>query len=117
MDKTLLLYSCFILFGSFISAVSQVMLKKASQRIYGSRIREYVNPLVIGAYAILFLATFCSIFAYKVVPLSMGPVLEATSYIYVTLFGVLFFQERITVKKAMALVLIICGIVVYAVAG
>ena len=53
------------------------------------------------------------IFAYKVVPLSYGPVLEASSYLYVTFFGVLVFKEKITKKKALALFLILLGIVVY----
>ena len=117
MNNQLLLYSCFILFGTFISAVSQVMLKKAAQKTYPSPIREYLNPTVISAYAIFFLASLCSIYAYKVVPLSMGPILEATSYIYVTFFGVTIFKEKITKRKLIALALIIGGIVVYTVAG
>ena len=47
----------------------------------------------------------------------MGPVLEATSYIYVTFFGVKIFGEKINKKKIMSLVLIIGGIVVYSVCG
>ena len=53
------------------------------------------------------------IFAYRVVPLSFGPVLESTSYLYVTVFGVLFFKERITKKKVVALMLILLGVVIY----
>lgn len=117
MDRQLLIYSGFILFGTFISAVSQVMLKKAAQKTYDSPIKEYLNPLVISAYIIFFAATLCSIYAYKVVPLSMGPVLEATSYIYVTLFGVAIFHEKISKRKLGALVLILSGIVVYSLLG
>lgn len=115
MKNELLLYSCFILFGTFISAVSQVMLKKSALKTYDSKIREYLNPLVIFAYAMFFLATLCTVFAYRVVPLSMGPILEATSYIYVTIFGVTIFKEKLSKRKIIALVLIIAGIVVYTV--
>ena len=52
MNKQILLYSCFVLFGTFISSVSQVILKKASGKKYDSFIKEYLNPLVIIAYAI-----------------------------------------------------------------
>ncbi|MCF0142870.1 MAG: multidrug ABC transporter, partial [Parasporobacterium sp.] len=69
-DKSILLYSGFVFFGTFISAVSQVMLKKAADKEYDSPIKEYLNPLVIGAYTIFVVATFMSILAYKVVPLS-----------------------------------------------
>ena len=56
-----------------------------------------------------------SIVAYKGIPLSMGPILEATSYIYVTFFGVRIFKEKLNEKKILALVLIIIGIVLYAI--
>jgi len=115
VNKQILLYSCFILLGVFISAVSQVMLKKASQKKYDSVIKEYLNPLVVFAYVLFVGTTFLSIYAYKVVPLSMGPILEATSYFYVTFFGVKIFGEKMNKKKWVALFLIVIGIVIYAI--
>lgn len=117
MDKTTIIYSCVLLFGVFISAISQVLLKKAAMKHYDSKVKEYLNPLVIFAYVIFVGTTFLSIIAYKGIPLSMGPVLEATSYIYVTIFGVTIFHEKINHKKLLALVFIILGIVVYSVLG
>ena len=117
MNKTLLLYACIMLFGTFISAISQVILKMAAGKTYENKIREYVNMPVIIAYTIFVGATFLSVISYKVVPLSMGPILEATSYIYITLFGVAIFKERITKRKITALLLIIVGIVVYSMLG
>lgn len=113
MNKTVLLYSLFILFGTFISAISQVMLKKAAMKQYSSKIKEYLNPLVFFAYVIFVIATFCSIFAYRGIPLSLGPVLEATSYIYITIFGVKIFHEKVNKEKVIALLLIISGIIVF----
>lgn len=115
VNKQILLYSCFILLGVFIGAVSQVMLKKASQKKYDSVIKEYLNPLVVFAYVLFVGTTFLSIYAYKVVPLSMGPILEATSYFYVTFFGVKIFGEKMNKKKWIALFLIVIGIVIYAI--
>lgn len=112
--SSLVLYSGILLLGTFISAVSQVILKKAALKTYSSKVREYLNFPVVFAYTLFLLTTFMCIVAYRVVPLSFGPVLESTSYVYVTLFGVLIFKEKITVKKAIALVLICAGIVVYA---
>ncbi|MBQ8317202.1 MAG: multidrug ABC transporter [Lachnospiraceae bacterium] len=115
MNKTTILYSCVLLIGVFISAISQVLLKKASMKEYESRIKEYLNPLVIIAYTMFVGTTFLSIIAYKGIPLSMGPVLEATSYIYVTFFGVKIFHEKLNAKKIFALILIIGGIIVYSI--
>lgn len=117
LDKTILLYSCVLLAGVFISAVSQVMLKKAAQKTYDSWLKEYLNPLVIFAYAMFVITTFLSIVAYKGIPLSMGPILEATSYFYVTFFGVKIFHEKLSRRKVIALILIIGGIIVYSLFG
>ena len=114
MDSKAYFYAGLLLCGVFISAISQVLLKKASQRQYSSLLREYVNPLVIIAYS-MFVGT--SIFAYRGIPLSMGPILEATSYIYVTFFGVTIFKEKMNTKKWIALGLIIVGIVISALRG
>lgn len=112
MNKTVLFYSLFILFGTFISSISQVMLKMAARKTYSTKIQEYMNPLVISAYSIFVLATLCSVIAYKGIPLSLGPVLEATSYIYVTIFGVKIFGENINWLKVLALAMIIAGIII-----
>lgn len=113
MDKNMIPYCIVLMIGVFVSAVSQVMLKKAASREYSSPIKEYLNATVIIAYILFFGTTFLSIIAYKGIPLSMGPVIEATSYIYVTIFGVKIFHERFSRKKCLALILIISGIVIY----
>lgn len=113
MNRTVMLYSLFLLCGVFISAISQVMLKKAALKKYDNVVKEYLNPLVIFAYVLFVGTTFLSILAYRGIPLSMGPILEATSYIYVTIFGVKIFGEKINKQKILALIFIIVGIVIY----
>ena len=111
------MYALLILIGTFIAAISQVMLKIEANKPHDSHLREYLNPLVIIAYVLFVGTTLLSILAYRGIPLSMGPILEATSYIYITLFGVKIFGEKMNKGKAAALVLIICGIVVYSLLG
>ena len=117
MSQTLLLYSGILLVSVFISAVSQVLLKISANRPHESAVKEYANPLVIGAYAIFVISTLLTVYAYKEVPLSLGPVLESTSYLYVTAFGALVFKEKVTPKKLVALALIVAGICVIALLG
>ena len=102
MDREMLPYILVLMTGVFVSAVSQVMLKKAALKTYDSPIKEYLNPMVIVAYMLFFGTTFLSILAYKGIPLSMGPIIEATSYIYVTFFGVKIFHEKMNRKKYLA---------------
>lgn len=110
-------YVCLLLLGTFLASVSQVILKKAAIRTYETKLQEYLNPLVILAYVIFFGTTFISIYAYKGIPLSMGLVLETTSYIYVTIFGVTIFKEKLNKRKILALALIVGGILVYSLLG
>ena len=114
MNTQLLLYASFMLIGTFISSVAQVLLKKEASKPHESVLKEYINFRVIIAYQIFFVATFLSIYAYKVVPLSLGVILEATGYIYVTIIGIIIFKEKIYIMKILALLMIICGIVIYA---
>lgn len=113
MNDTLLIYSAIMLASTFVSAVSQVILKKAAGKTYESRLREYLNFPVIFAYSLFFISTLMTVFAYKVVPMSFGPILESSSYIYVTIFGVVIFKEKLNRRKVLALVLILAGIAVY----
>ena len=117
MGSEVLLYAGINLLGVFVSAISQVLLKKSAMREHESALREYLNPLVVFAYALFVVSTLLSVVAYRGIPLSMGPILEATGYIYVTAFGVLLFHERVDARKLVALGLIVAGIAIYSLAG
>lgn len=113
MDATVMLYAGINLLGVLISSVSQVLLKESAMKSHDSAIREYLNPYVIFAYVLFVGSTLLSVVAYRGIPLSMGPILEATGYLYVTAFGVAIFHEKMSAKKLVALVLIVGGIVIY----
>ena len=109
----LAIYSLIMVFGSLIASISQIMLKKSAQNQYPNKLKEYLNPLVIIAYVLFFGTTFISMYALKVVPLSMGPILEASGYIFVAVFSYIFLKERMTKKQLFGMALIIIGIVFY----
>ncbi len=100
--------------GVFVSSVAQVLLKKEAMKPHATVLREYANPLVVGGYVLMLASTFMLVVAFRGIPLSMGPVLEATSYLYVTVFGVALFKEKLGRRKVVALVVIMLGIFVYA---
>ncbi|MDE7312174.1 MAG: multidrug ABC transporter [Eubacterium sp.] len=106
-------YAGIFLFGVFISSVAQVLLKKSAMKGHRTVWQEYLNPLVIGAYFLLAVAAILSVVAYRGIPLSMGPVLEASGYLYVAYFGARVFKEKISRQRAAALGLVIAGIFVY----
>ena len=117
MSPTLAIYVFVMLLNVFISSVAQVLLKKSALKKHASLLREYLNPYVVGGYAILVVCTGMKIFAYRELPISLGPVLEATSYVYVTIFGVTIFKERVSKRKLAALTLIVAGVAVSALLG
>ena len=99
--------------GIFVSSVAQILLKKSAGKKYANVIKEYLNPYVIISYAIFFGATFCSIYAYKGIPLSFGPILAAMQYVFIAVLSRIFLKEKIGVKKFIGLSVIIAGIIVY----
>lgn len=103
------------LFAVFISSCSQILLKKSANIKYENKLREYLNVRVIVAYGLFFSATLATLYAYKVIPLSMGPILEASGYVWVSLLSFFVLKEKISGKKAVGLLVIIAGIVIFAI--
>ncbi len=106
-------YYVLLLFSVLISAVSQIILKKSATQEHQSVLKEYLNIKVISAYFIFFVSTVLTMFSYRKVPLSLGPVLEATGYIWVALLGFLFLKEPINKKKWAGIGVILLGILVF----
>lgn len=99
-------------FSVFISSVSQIILKSSADKKYDSKIKEYLNPRVIIAYGIFFFATLVTVYAYKGIPLSLGPILETTGYLWISLLGYFVLKEKISKKKLIGLCIVVVGIVV-----
>ncbi len=102
-----------MVFGVVIAALSQIILKKAAMKHYDSWIRQYLNVPVVLAYFIFFVSSFCSVVALKVLPLSLMPVWNASSYFFVTLFAYLFMKEKPNRRKLTGLAVLLAGIAVF----
>lgn len=109
-------YIFLFLFSVFVSSVSQIMLKKSANKTYDSKIKEYMNTSVIIAYGLFFCSSLITTLSYKYVPLSLGPVLEATGYIWVAVLGFLVLKEHLCRKKVVGLLVIIVGILTFNIA-
>jgi len=115
MTREMIPYMALAILSVFVASVSQTLLKWESGREHTSLVKEYLNVGVIGGYGLLALSMLMTMFAYKKLPLSMTPAFESFSYIFVTVFGVTVFHERVTKKKLLALGIIIMGILVFAI--
>lgn len=107
------LFSLLFLAGVFMSSLAQLQLKKSADKNHATFAKEYLNLRVTVAYAIFVVATLCSVFSYKVIPLSWGPILGASEYPFVALLSRRFLGERIGGRRALGMVTIVVGIVVF----
>ena len=76
-------------------------------------VKEYLNPLVIGAYGMFFCSVILTMLALKYVPLSMSPILESTGYIFVSVMGYFFLKEKFTKRKLAGFALILAGVIIF----
>lgn len=100
-----------------ISSISQIMLKKSADKTYETTLREYLNPLVIIAYAMFFCSMLITMYCYKYVDVSAGPILESAGYIFVAVLGYIFLRERFSLKKIIGMAVIIAGIALFSFGG
>lgn len=117
MSREQLIFSCVFIGSVFISSVSQILLKKSANKTYDSVLREYLNPLVIIAYAMFFCSMLLTMYCYRYVDVSAGPILESAGYVFVAVLGFLFLRERFTTKKVIGMLVLLCGIAVFSLGG
>lgn len=111
--SNIVFYSLIYVFGVIISSIAQLLLKKSADIKYDNKIKEYLNVKTIFAYFIFFSATIFTLFAYKGIPLSLGPILGATEYIFIIILSYIFLKEKISKRKLLGLMMVIIGILVY----
>lgn len=109
-----MMYYLFVIVSVFAAAGAQMLLKQGAQMQYPTFIRQYLNPWVIGGYGImgasLLLNIFCLSHGVQVKEVS---IFESLSYLFVPLLSWSFFKEKITWRKASAIVVIMVGVVVF----
>ena len=89
------------------------MVKVEANKKHESRLREYLNPMVITAYGIFFLSTFLTMYALKYVPLTYSPIIEPLSYIFVPVIGILVLKEKISKRRVLGIAIMFVGIVIF----
>lgn len=114
MNKVFI-YGLIYIAGVLISAFAQVLLKKSADTKKDSIIKEYLNVKTICSYSIFFIATLCSVFAYKYLPLSYGPILGTLEYIFVAVLSYIFLKEKIKKKKLIGLLIVLVGVFIYSI--
>lgn len=98
----------------FMAAIAQMLLKKGATLPHSSFIMEYLNPWVIGGYALMGISLLVNIFAMAHgIQIKEISIIESLSYLFVPCLSWLIFKEAITLRKGISIGIIIIGIIVF----
>ncbi|MGL5260212.1 MAG: EamA family transporter [Lachnospiraceae bacterium] len=96
-----------------IASFSQILLKSGANKVYQTKVKEYLNRYVICGYGLLFCSMVFTIFAYSGIDFLNVPIIEAVGYVLVPILSALFFKEKVTFRKIIGIVCILFGIGIY----
>lgn len=108
------MFHILVILSVFAAACAQMLLKQGARQSYVGIWRQYLNPWVIGGYAImacsLMLNIFCMTNGVQVKEVS---VIESLSYLFVPVLAFMLFKEKITRRKVAAIAIIIIGVIIF----
>lgn len=108
------MYYLLVIASVLVAAGAQMLLKQGASKGYSSFLHQYLNPWVIGGYSTmgctLLLNIFCLSHGVQVKEIS---IIESLSYFFVPLLSWVFFDEKITCRKAWAVTVIMVGVVIF----
>ncbi len=103
-------YYLLVIFSVLAAAGAQMLLKQGAKKQYPSFIRQYLNLWVIGGYGIMGCSMLLNIFCLSQgVQVKEVSIMESLSYLFVPCLSWMFFKEKITWRKAGAIVVIMIG--------
>lgn len=109
-----MLYYILVILSVFAAACAQMLLKQGTRQNYVGFWRQYLNPWVIGGYAIMACSLVLNIWCMsRGVQVKEVSTIESLSYLFVPCMAFILFRERITLRKAEAIAIIISGVILF----
>lgn len=109
-----MIYYALVVLAVFSAAAAQMLLKKGASMGYSSLVHQYLNPWVLGGYAIMGCSLLLNVFCMsRGVQLKEIGGIESLSYLFVPMLSWFFFKEKITWRKAGAIAMIMVGVLVF----
>ena len=116
------MYKYIVILSVFAAACAQMLLKQGARKYAAPSEsgvayplwRQYLNPWVIGGYAIMAGSMILNIFCMsRGVQVKEVSTIESLSYLFVPCLAFLLFDEKITWRKAGAIAIIITGVIIF----
>ena len=109
-----MLYYLLVILSVFAAAGAQMLLKQGARKNYLGFWRQYLNPWVIGGYAIMVCSLLLNIFCMSCgIQVKEVSTIESLSYLFVPYMAFFLFRERITWRKVGAIAIIISGVILF----
>ena len=103
-----------VVISALMAVVSQMMLKQSARIKHASWWREYINVWVIGGYTIMVLSLAVNLVAIHLGVLAQEvSIIECINYLLIPLAAWMVFKEPINKRKALAIGVIIIGVIVF----
>lgn len=106
-------YLIIAIFSGMLSSVSQILLKKSTEKKQETVWKEYANIYVVSGYGIMFFCMLLTMIAYRGIPFKYGVVLESLVYFYIMVLSRIFFNEKITANKMIGNIMIVIGVMIF----
>lgn len=108
------MYYILVILSVFAAACAQMLLKQGARQDYVIFWQQYLNPWVIGGYGIMACSLVLNIWCMsKGIQVKEVSTIEAMSYLFVPCLAFLLFKERISVRKGIAIGIIIIGVILF----
>lgn len=109
-----MIYYLIVIGSVFCAALAQMLLKQGARKNYVVFWRQYLNPWVIGGYAIMACGLVLNIWCMsKGVQVKEVSTIESLSYLFVPCLAFVLFKEKITIRKGIAIGVIISGVILF----
>ena len=99
--------------SAFITAASQILLKKSADRQYKHILFEYLNPYVIISYMCYVGVLALNVFIYTKIDYRFGVVINSLSMVLVMILAKVILKERLGRKRIAGNILIVIGIICF----
>ena len=108
------MYYILVILSVFSAACTQMLLKQGARQNYVGFWKQYLNLWVIGGYTIMVCSLVLNIFCMsRGVQVKEVSTIESLSYLFVPCMAFILFRERITLRKAGAIAIIISGVILF----
>lgn len=108
------MFHAVVILSVLLASGAQMLLKKGASLPHGSLLKEYLNPWVMGGYALMGVSLLMNVWAMsKGVQVKEVSILEALSYLFVPILSYLCFREKLSWRKLCSVGIILVGIIIF----